>query len=150
MTNTNDTLGPSREAATPGVAAAPLAEPIRPEAEFQVYIVDTGNNKDAVIEAIRANTGLELREARFLTEDAPGYIRTAELPPIPGVMECPCVRLFNELNSFANGSMRRPVSDSRREAPVCQQLTFGEAQAETFAADLRAAGASVVVVGWVG
>ncbi|MBB6368941.1 MULTISPECIES: 50S ribosomal protein L7/L12 [Xanthomonas] len=59
-------------AAGPAVAAAPVEE----QTEFNVILVDAGAKKVDVIKAVRAITGLGLKEAKDLTE-AGGVLKEA-------------------------------------------------------------------------
>jgi len=58
-------------AAGPAAAAAPEEE----QTEFDVVLKDFGANKIAVIKAVRALTGLGLKEAKALVEDAPTKVK---------------------------------------------------------------------------
>lgn len=55
-----------------GGAAAPAAEE---KTEFDVVLADVGSNKIAVIKAVREITGLGLKEAKDLVEDAPKAVK---------------------------------------------------------------------------
>lgn len=57
-----------------GGAAAPAAEE---QTEFDVIMSSFGDNKVAVIKAVRAITGLGLKEAKDLVESAPAAIKEA-------------------------------------------------------------------------
>jgi large subunit ribosomal protein L7/L12 len=59
-------------AAAPVAAAAPAAEE---KTEFDVVMSSFGDNKVAVIKAVRAVTGLGLKEAKDLVEGAPSTIK---------------------------------------------------------------------------
>ncbi|CBA15035.1 50S ribosomal protein L7/L12 [Xanthomonas albilineans] len=59
-------------AAGPAVAAAPVEE----QTEFNVILIDAGAKKVDVIKAVRAITGLGLKEAKDLTE-AGGMLKEA-------------------------------------------------------------------------
>ncbi|WP_045757660.1 50S ribosomal protein L7/L12 [Xanthomonas albilineans] len=59
-------------AAGPAVAAAPVEE----QTEFNVILIDAGAKKVDVIKAVRAITGLGLKEAKDLTE-AGGVLKEA-------------------------------------------------------------------------
>jgi large subunit ribosomal protein L7/L12 len=61
-------------AAGPAAAAAPVAEE---QTEFNVILADIGANKVNVIKAVRAITGLGLKEAKDLVESAPAAIKEA-------------------------------------------------------------------------
>ena len=55
-----------------GGAAAPAAEE---KTEFDVVLADVGSNKIAVIKAVREITGLGLKEAKEVVENAPKAIQ---------------------------------------------------------------------------
>jgi len=55
-------------------AAAPVAEE---QTEFNVILADIGANKVNVIKAVRAITGLGLKEAKDLVESAPTTVKEA-------------------------------------------------------------------------
>lgn len=57
-----------------GGAAAPAAEE---QTEFDVIMSSFGDNKVAVIKAVRAITGLGLKEAKDLVESAPAAVKEA-------------------------------------------------------------------------
>jgi len=57
-----------------GGAAAPAAEE---QTEFDVVMTSFGDNKVAVIKAVRAITGLGLKEAKDLVEGAPSTVKEA-------------------------------------------------------------------------
>ena len=62
-------------AAAPVAAAAPAAgdsvEAAEEQSEFEVVLAATGDNKIAVIKAVRTITGLGLKDAKDLVEGAP-------------------------------------------------------------------------------
>jgi large subunit ribosomal protein L7/L12 len=62
-------------AAAPVAAAAPAAgdsvEAVEEQSEFEVVLAATGDNKIAVIKAVRTITGLGLKDAKDLVEGAP-------------------------------------------------------------------------------
>jgi large subunit ribosomal protein L7/L12 len=60
--------------AGPAAAAAPAAEE---QTEFNVILAEIGANKVNVIKAVRAITGLGLKEAKDLVESAPAPIKEA-------------------------------------------------------------------------
>lgn len=66
-------------AASVSVAAAPAAasaqEEVAEQTEFDVHLASFGGNKVAVIKAIRAITGLGLKEAKELVEKAPTVVK---------------------------------------------------------------------------
>jgi len=66
-------------AAAAAVAAAPAADAAVAEVkdEFDVILTGFGDNKVAVIKAVRAITGLGLKEAKGAVEDAPTPIKEA-------------------------------------------------------------------------
>ncbi len=67
-------------AAPVAVAAAPAAAggeaaPVEEQTEFDVVLSSFGSNKVAVIKAVRAMTGLGLKEAKEAVEGAPNTIK---------------------------------------------------------------------------
>jgi large subunit ribosomal protein L7/L12 len=60
-------------AAAPGAAAAAVEE----KTEFTVVLKATGEKKVEVIKAVRAITGLGLKEAKDLVESAPATVKDA-------------------------------------------------------------------------
>lgn len=67
------------EAATGGVvvAAAAPAEAAEEKTEFDVILVECGAQKMAVLKAVRAITGLGLKEAKDLVEKANSVVKEA-------------------------------------------------------------------------
>lgn len=68
--------------AAAAVAAAPVAAvaeaaPVEEQTEFNVVLTSFGANKVAVIKAVRALTGLGLKEAKDAVEGAPTVIKEA-------------------------------------------------------------------------
>ena len=66
--------------AMPVAAAAPIAEANGAEAteeqtEFSVLLADVGPNKIPVIKVVRQITGLGLKEAKAVVDEAPGPVR---------------------------------------------------------------------------
>ena len=59
--------------AGPAAAAAPVEE----QTEFTVVLADAGANKVNAIKAVRAITGLGLKEAKDLVESAPATVKEA-------------------------------------------------------------------------
>ena len=57
-------------------AAAPAAEAAEEKTEFDVVLKDAGAKKIEVIKAVRAITGLGLKEAKDLVESAPKEVKT--------------------------------------------------------------------------
>ena len=66
-------------AAPVAVAAASgdAAEEVAEKTEFDVILQSIGSNKIAVIKAVRAETGLGLKEAKVLVEKAPVALKEA-------------------------------------------------------------------------
>ncbi|PIV32273.1 MAG: 50S ribosomal protein L7/L12 [Lysobacterales bacterium CG02_land_8_20_14_3_00_62_12] len=64
---------PVAVAAGPAAAAAPVEE----KTEFTVVLKATGEKKVEVIKAVRAITGLGLKEAKDLVESAPATVKDA-------------------------------------------------------------------------
>jgi large subunit ribosomal protein L7/L12 len=58
-------------AAVAAPAAGDSAEAAEEQSEFEVVLVATGDNKIAVIKAVRTITGLGLKDAKDLVEGAP-------------------------------------------------------------------------------
>lgn len=69
------------EASAPMMAmaapAAGAAEAVEEKTEFDVILKAAGDKKIAVIKAVRAATGLGLKEAKDLVESAPAEVKTA-------------------------------------------------------------------------
>lgn len=73
-------FGVSAAAPVAAMAAAPAAEgPAEEEekTEFDVVLAEIGGNKIAVIKAVRALTGLGLKEAKAKVDEAPSVIKEA-------------------------------------------------------------------------
>lgn len=64
-------------AAAPAAAGAAEAPPEEEKTEFDVVLASFGANKVAVIKAVRALTGLGLKEAKAAVEGAPNTIKEA-------------------------------------------------------------------------
>ena len=67
-------------AAPVAIAAGPAladAAPAEEQTEFDVILADMGANKIAVIKAVRAITGLGLKDAKELVESAPKPVKEA-------------------------------------------------------------------------
>jgi large subunit ribosomal protein L7/L12 len=64
-------------AAAPAAAGAGEAAPVEEQTEFDVVLASFGANKVAVIKAVRALTGLGLKEAKDAVEGAPTTIKEA-------------------------------------------------------------------------
>ena len=58
-------------------AAGGAAEDVEEQTEFNVVLKEIGGKKIAVIKAVRAATGLGLKEAKDLVESAPCDVKTA-------------------------------------------------------------------------
>lgn len=56
-------------------AAAPVAEAAEEQTEFNVVLVDSGAEKLKVVKAVRELTGLALKEAKDLVDNAPSTIK---------------------------------------------------------------------------
>lgn len=63
--------------AAPAGAAAAAAAPAEAKNEFDVVLTSAGENKVAVIKAVRAVTTLGLKEAKDLVEGAPQTVKEA-------------------------------------------------------------------------
>ena len=72
-----ETFGVSAAAAPVAVAAAPAAggEAAAEKSEFDVVLEGFGDNKIAVIKAVREITGLGLKEAKEVVESAPAPVQ---------------------------------------------------------------------------
>jgi large subunit ribosomal protein L7/L12 len=66
---------PVAVAAVPGAAAAAGAAPAEEKTEFTVTLKAAGDKKVEVIKAVRAITGLGLKEAKDLVESAPATVK---------------------------------------------------------------------------
>ena len=76
VTLMEDKFGVSAAAPVAAVAAAPAEEGAAAEqTEFEVMLTSFGANKINVIKAIRAITGLALKEAKELVEGAPSSVK---------------------------------------------------------------------------
>lgn len=62
-------------AAVPAAAAGAGAEAAEEKTEFDVVLNSFGSNKVAVIKAVRAITGLGLKEAKEMVESAPTTVK---------------------------------------------------------------------------
>ena len=76
-------------AAAPVAAAAPAAgggdagaEEAADDAPVDIHLTDVGDKKVDVIKAVRAITGLGLKDAKALVEAAPKTIKTKEKPTV--------------------------------------------------------------------
>ncbi|ATC96186.1 50S ribosomal protein L7/L12 [Pseudoalteromonas tunicata] len=61
--------------AAAGVVVAAAAEAVEEKTEFDVILAEAGANKVGAIKAVRAATGLGLKEAKALVEAAPTPIK---------------------------------------------------------------------------
>ena len=68
---------PMMAMAAPAGGAGAGAEPEEEKTEFDVILKAAGDKKIAVIKAVRAATGLGLKEAKDLVESAPAEVKTA-------------------------------------------------------------------------
>ncbi|AIN16974.1 MULTISPECIES: 50S ribosomal protein L7/L12 [Yersinia] len=66
-------FGVSAAAVAAGPAAS--AEAVEEQTEFNVVLASFGDNKVAVIKAVRGATGLGLKEAKDLVESAPAVLK---------------------------------------------------------------------------
>ncbi|MET4678352.1 MULTISPECIES: 50S ribosomal protein L7/L12 [unclassified Luteibacter] len=71
-----DTFGVSAAAPVAAAAAGPAAAAVEEQTEFDVILKSAGDKKVDVIKAVRAITGLGLKEAKDLTE-AGGVVKEA-------------------------------------------------------------------------
>ena len=74
--------------AGPAVAAAPVEEE---KTEFDVVLKEVGSNKIAVIKVVRAATGLGLKEAKEIVDNAPKTLKE-------GISKEDAEKLAEELN----------------------------------------------------
>ena len=58
-----------------GAGAAEAAAPVEEQTEFDVMLTEIGPNKINVIKAVRELTGLGLKEAKDVVEDAPKAVK---------------------------------------------------------------------------
>lgn len=72
-----ETFGVSAAAAAVAAPAAGAAEAAEEKTEFDVVLKECGANKIAVIKVVRALTGLGLKEAKELVDNAPKTIKEA-------------------------------------------------------------------------
>lgn len=70
-----ETFGVSAAAAAVAAPAAGAAEAAEEKTEFDVVLKECGANKIAVIKVVRALTGLGLKEAKELVDNAPKAIK---------------------------------------------------------------------------
>lgn len=72
-------FGVSATAPVAAVAAAPVAaaEAAEEKTEFDVVLTSAGEKKINVIKAVREITGLGLKEAKALVDEAPGTVKEA-------------------------------------------------------------------------
>lgn len=70
-----DKFGVSAAAAVAAPVAAAAAAPAEEKTEFNVMLASAGENKINVIKAVRAITGLGLKEAKDLVEAAPALVK---------------------------------------------------------------------------
>lgn len=70
-------FGVTAAVATAGPAAAEAAPVVEEQTEFNVIMTSFGANKINVIKAIRAITGLGLKEAKDLVEGVPSMVKEA-------------------------------------------------------------------------
>jgi large subunit ribosomal protein L7/L12 len=64
-------------AAAPAAAGGGYAAPAEEKTEFDIYLTNIGEKKVNVIKAVRAITGLGLKEAKGLVDAAPSTIKEA-------------------------------------------------------------------------
>ncbi|MEF2230507.1 MAG: 50S ribosomal protein L7/L12 [Pseudodesulfovibrio sp.] len=75
-----ETFGVEAAAPAVAIAAAPVVGAAAEEeekTEFDVVLTNAGGNKIAVIKAVRAITGLGLKEAKALVDEAPKPVKEA-------------------------------------------------------------------------
>jgi large subunit ribosomal protein L7/L12 len=64
-------------ASAPGAEAAPAAAPVEEQTEFDAILSEVGPNKINVIKVVRELTGLGLKEAKAVVDEAPKPIKEA-------------------------------------------------------------------------
>jgi large subunit ribosomal protein L7/L12 len=64
-------------AAAPAAAAEAVAAPVEEQTEFDAVLTEVGPNKINVIKVVRELTGLGLKEAKAVVDDAPKAIKEA-------------------------------------------------------------------------
>jgi len=64
-------------AAAPAAAGGDAGGAVEEKSDFDVVLTSFGDNKVAVIKAVRAVTGLGLKEAKALVESAPAPVKEA-------------------------------------------------------------------------
>ena len=72
-----ETFGVSAAAAAVAAPAAGAAEAAEEKTEFDVVLKSAGANKIAVIKVVRALTGLGLKEAKEIVDNAPKTLKEA-------------------------------------------------------------------------
>lgn len=70
-------FGVSAVAAAPAAAAAAAAPAAEEKTEFDVVLAEVGANKMAVIKTVKEVTGLGLKEAKDLVDNAPKTLKEA-------------------------------------------------------------------------
>jgi len=71
-----DEFGVSAAAAAVAAAPAAAAEAAEEKTEFDVVLTESGANKINVIKVVRELTGLGLKEAKAVVEEAPKAVKT--------------------------------------------------------------------------
>ncbi len=69
-------FGVSAAAPVAAVAAAPVAAAVEEKTEFDAILTEAGGEKVKVIKVVRELTGLGLKEAKALVDEAPKPIKT--------------------------------------------------------------------------
>ena len=77
ITDMEEKFGVSAAAAAVAVAAPAEAAAAEEKTDFDVVLASFGDNKVAVIKAVRAATGLGLKEAKEVVESAPATLKEA-------------------------------------------------------------------------
>ncbi len=70
-----DKFGVSAAAPAMMMAAGGAAEAVEEKTDFDVELTGAGDNKIGVIKAVRAITGLGLKEAKAIVDAAPGMVK---------------------------------------------------------------------------
>lgn len=106
--------------------------------DFRLFLVSAGANQGQVIRAVVTHLGVAEETALLLLEEAPGYIRRFSGSRPSEFFQCRCYSARSVLSTGRDSDQRSLRSEDF--------AVFDSDGANRFAADLRAAGASVVVV----
>jgi hypothetical protein len=113
-------------------------EKLNDENRYRLFLLNAGVRRDRVIGTVLAHLEIAVETAEILVEDAPGYLRCVSRPQSSKLLQCRCGRV---------GTRSLTSGDWLQFPPALEDFAFfARERAIEFAADLRAAGASVVVV----